>query len=143
MPKFGKSGFADGSAAESGAEESENDILNIVSSNSSSSNGSSGDEAAVPVLKKKKRTKYSYENVPTKKKKKAPKENYEKLWRLTRPKYVLTYHLCRTCRDFLFKDSQKTSSLEGGKIRISLVLCSSCVKKNLDLSDLCYEPKEK
>ena len=59
----------------------------------------------------------------------------EQLWKLVRGKFLLTFHLCKGCKDRLFYSSGKAVR-NGEMVSIKIDLCSHCVELNTRASDL-------
>lgn len=66
---------------------------------------------------------------------KKPNPPKQTLWKLFRGKFLLTFYLCATCRDNLFKSQEKITQKDE-RVVVKIDLCSNCVKKNCMATDL-------
>jgi len=66
---------------------------------------------------------------------KKPNPPKQSLWKLFRGKFLLTFYLCKTCRDNLFTSQEKITQKDE-RVVVKIDLCSNCVKKNCMATDL-------
>ncbi|KAI3407889.1 hypothetical protein GPALN_013202 [Globodera pallida] len=64
------------------------------------------------------------------------------LWKLFRPKYMLTYRMCDLCLSALWNNKNKFSSL-GDRTVVTFELCSKCTETNCSATDLLAPQKQK
>ena len=57
------------------------------------------------------------------------------LWKLFRGKFLLTFYLCTSCRDQLFKSQDKVK-MNNDRVEMKIEICMNCVKKNCMVTDL-------
>uniref|UniRef100_A0A183C8E4 DNL-type domain-containing protein n=1 Tax=Globodera pallida TaxID=36090 RepID=A0A183C8E4_GLOPA len=66
----------------------------------------------------------------------------EHLWKLTKGKFLLTFHLCKECQELLFHSEDKTVR-KGNSVTVKIVLCQDCVTTNTRATDLLAPMKKK
>jgi hypothetical protein len=63
------------------------------------------------------------------------------LWKLVRHRPTVSFNLCKVCSHALFQDKEKFSE-NGDRIGVRITLCTECVEKNIEISDMHYNKKQ-